>query len=192
MPIILEGIVTTLCDEGVLNIAPMGPIVDERRTRFVLRPFQSTTTFRNLLATRSCVFHVIDDALLLARTAVGMPVAVESQPAKQISGRILTNANHYFELRIESIDDSTERATMRARVVAEGRLRDFFGWNRAKHAVLELAILATRVHLTARDVLKAELARLRVIVEKTGGLDEHAAYDLLEQHIQRSIETHGE
>ena len=32
-----------------------------------------------------------------------------------------------------------------ADVVDSGRLRDFFGFNRAKHAVIEAAILATRI-----------------------------------------------
>ena len=68
---ILEGIVTTLGPEGLLNVAPMGPQVDDAMRRFVLRPYRTSTTYRNLKARGEGVLHVTDDVLLLARSAVG-------------------------------------------------------------------------------------------------------------------------
>ena len=47
-------------------------------------------------------------------------------------------------LQVRSLDDRNEPAEIVCEVVDRGRLRDFFGFNRAKHAVLEAAILATR------------------------------------------------
>ena len=73
---------------------------------------------------------------------------------------------------------------MSARIVHAGTLRDFFGFNRAKHAVVEAAILATRVHLLPREEIQAELSRLRIPVEKTAGPREREAFALLEHHIQ--------
>ena len=71
--VILEGIVTTLSSEGALNVAPMGPQVDPdlNMTRFVLRPFHTSTTYHNLKSRGEGVFHVTDDVLLLAQTAIG-------------------------------------------------------------------------------------------------------------------------
>ncbi|MGE0378382.1 MAG: DUF447 domain-containing protein, partial [Planctomycetaceae bacterium] len=66
-----------------------------------------------------------------------------------------------------------------ARVAHVGRHREFFGFNRAKHAVLEGAILATRVHLLPRDEILAEFARLASPVEKTAGPREQQAFQLL-------------
>ena len=69
---ILEGIVTTLNPDGSLNVAPMGPRVENRSfDRFVLRPYRSSTTYRNLKALGEGVLHVTDDVLLLARAAIG-------------------------------------------------------------------------------------------------------------------------
>jgi len=76
--------------------------------------------------------------------------------------------------------------TLHTRVVHCGRLRDFFGFNRGKHAVLEGAILATRVHLIDRQQILDEFACLRVIVQKTAGPREHEAFELLEQYIGQS------
>ena len=57
---IVEGLVTSLDRDGRLNVAPMGPIVSGNFEALVLRPFQPSTTFDNLNATRCGVFHVVD------------------------------------------------------------------------------------------------------------------------------------
>ena len=74
---------------------------------------------------------------------------------------------------------------MEAEVVHTGRLRDFFGFNRAKHAVVEAAILATRTAFLPAEQIAADFKRLAVLVEKTGGPDEHVAFALLQEHVAR-------
>lgn len=188
---ILEGIVTTLDERGTLNIAPMGPTVDAAMQRFVLRPFKSSTTFHNLSTTRTGVFHVVDDALLLARTAIGHDPEIETRAAESFPGRVIVSACRYFEFRVATIDDSADRATIEVETVNSRTLRDFFGWNRAKHAIVELAIVATRAHfLDAAEVI-AEFRRLAIPVEKTGGHDERSAYDLLWHHSQKLLAARG-
>jgi len=181
---ILEGIVTSLHPDGVLNVAPMGPIVNPEMTALELRPFQTSRTYENL-KTRPCgVFHVVDDVLLLARAAIGeLTVDPETFPAEKVAGRVLAGACRWYEFEVDHCDDSRERVSMRARVVHCGRLRDFFGFNRAKHAVLEAAILATRLHLMPRDEILADFARLRVIVRKTAGSQELEAFELLTRYL---------
>src|SRR3954453_15266105 len=69
---ILEGIVTTLSAAGVLNVAPMGPRVQAGPIEhFLLRPFRTAQTYRNLKAHGEGVLHVTDDVLLLARAGGG-------------------------------------------------------------------------------------------------------------------------
>jgi hypothetical protein len=182
--VILEGIVTTIGPDGALNIAPMGPQVEPGMRRFVLRPFQTSTTYRNLKARGEGVLHVTDDVLLLARTAIGLEPEAATRPAEAVCGRILTGACRYYEFRVLDLDDRAERTTIVAETVAEGRLRDFFGLNRAKHAVVEAAILATRTALIPLDDILADYSKLAVLVEKTGGPDEHAAFALLDRHVR--------
>jgi len=62
-------------------------------------------------------------------------------------------------------------------------LRDFFGFNRAKHAVVEAAILATRTAFLPLNQIEAEYEKLAVLVQKTGGEREHLAFALLQKHI---------
>lgn len=184
---ILEGIVTSLNREGKVNVAPMGPLVDESLATLQLRPFKTSQTYRNLKQHPCGVFHVVDDVLLLARAAVGR---LESTPptfsAEMIEGVVLESACRWYEFQIETFDDSLDRTNLLARVVHTGRLRDFFGFNRAKHAVLEAAILATRVHLLPRDEVQQQLAALKTPLEKTAGPQEREAFELLEHYVNES------
>jgi uncharacterized protein len=188
MPLILEGIVTTLAEDGSVNVSPMGPIVEEHGDpqRLILRPYQSSRTYRNLGRTGVGVFHVVDDLLLLARAAIGAwDQPPQTFPAERITGEVLAAACRWQEFEVESLDDSDERTTIAARIIHTGRLRDFFGLNRAKHAVLELAIHCTRLFLLTPAEARAERDRLRIVVEKTAGESERAAFDLLSEYIDR-------
>ena len=188
---LLEGIVTTLGAEGKPHIAPMGPIVDADFNWLLLRPFRTSATFANLKRSGEGVLHVTDDVELLAQAAVGR---LEQMPrlawAEAVEGVILADACRWFAFRVESLDDRDERSKIVARVVDRGHLRDFFGFNRAKHAVVEAAILATRIGLLDPDHICSELARLVVLVEKTGGRQERRAFEFLRQHVNEVLAKH--
>jgi hypothetical protein len=191
--VILEGILTTTNDGGQAHCAVMGSAVDEGTSdvfvRMLLRPFRNTRTYANLARTRQAVFHVTDDVLLLARAAVGrLDPLPELVPAAAVEGWILADCCRWFALRVESIDDSGPRAALMVKVVDRGRVRDYFGLNRAKHAIVEAAILATRTHLVTPQEILSELARARVLVKKTGGAKEREALELIEQHLERVAE----
>jgi hypothetical protein len=181
---ILEGIVTTVSPEGRINIAPMGPHVEPAMERLLLRPFPTSQTYRNLRAHGEGVFHVTDDVLLLARAAIG-PVepAPPLLPASQVRGFFLAGACRYYEFRVRSLDDREERVRIEGDVVHTSQLRDFFGFNRAKHAVVEAAILATRTDFIPLADIEAEYEKLAVLVRKTGGEQEHQAFALLREHV---------
>ena len=181
---ILEGIVTTVGPDGAVNVAPMGPRVDAGMDRFVLRPFKTAQTYRNLKACGEGVFHVTDDVLLLTRAALGAaepPPAL--MPARRVRGYVLRDACRYYEFRVVRLDDAAERTEIEVAVVTSGRLRDFFGFNRAKHAVVEAAILATRMHLLPPEEVLAEFQRLAVLVDKTGGAQEREAFRFLQEEV---------
>ncbi len=187
---ILEGIVTTLSPQAVLNVAPMGPEVNPglNMEQFVLRPFRSSTTYANLKAHGEGVFHVTDDVLLLARTAIGTVVEPppETRPAEVVAGEILRGACRYYEFRVNTLDDREDRTRIVVQTVAHGRLRDFFGFNRAKHAVVEAAILATRTAFLPLDELLLEFRKLEIPVQKTGGPSERTAFLLLYEHVREA------
>lgn len=177
---ILEGLVTSLNAAGEVNLAPMGPIVDESMSQLVLRPFQTSTTFRNLQQRPCGVFHIVDDVLLIARAALHRLDAVpETFNAEQIDGRVLKDCCRWYEFEVTECDTTSERTRLEARVVHAGRVRDMFGFNRARHAVLEATILATRLHLLSEQEIRSQLAALATPVEKTAGPRERDAFALV-------------
>lgn len=185
---ILESIVTTLGPGGELNVAPMGPVVDEGLTRFLLRPFQTSTTFRNLQAHPEGVIHVVDDVLLIARAAIGaLAEPPPTRPARVVRGRVLQEACRSFEFRVLACDASQPRSEISVEIVHTDTHRDFWGFNRAKHAVLEAAILATRLHLLPADEVRAELRRLESPVQKTAGPRELEAFALVQAYVARQL-----
>ena len=187
---ILEGIVTTISQAGEINIAPMGPRVDADMKRFLLRPFNTSQTYRNLREHGEGVLHVTDDVLLLARTALGcLEPLPPLLPARTIHGWVLRDACRFYEFRVVKIDDRDERVSIDVEVVHHETLCDFFGFNRAKHAVVEAAILATRTDFLPLDEVEAEYRKFGVIVEKTGGEQEKAAFEFLREHVARVTKT---
>ena len=182
--LLLECVVTTSNADGTTNIAPMGPIVDQPLTRALLRPFQTAVTFQNLVRTKHCVLHVTDDVELIARSALHLlDDPPGTSPTCSGKGQIIDTACRWYELEVESVDNQSERAAIVARVVDEGRLRDFTGFNRAMHAVIEATILATRLHLLPAEEVAADMDRLAIPIEKTGGPRERNAFALVRAFI---------
>jgi hypothetical protein len=183
---ILEALVTSLNEDGSLNVAPMGPRIEVDFQSFLLRPFKTSTTYQNLLRHPEGVLHVTDDVLMIALAAIGLNSKAESRPASQVKGRVILGACRYYEFRVTEIDTSEDRVSIQCETVASGTLREFFGFNRAKHAVIEAAILATRVGILPMETIAADLCRLASPVEKTGGPAEFEAFRLLVDHVRNS------
>jgi len=181
--VIIETIVTTLDTDGVVNVAPMGVEWTGGDEPPVLKPFLETSTYRNVAAARVAVVNLVDDVRVFARAAISNP-SYAVLPARVVRGVVLEVACSWRELQVQSIDSTPPRSRMETEIVHHGFRREFIGFNRARHAVLETAIYATRVHILARDFLESELARLQVIVDKTAGPDEHEAMAMLSDYIR--------
>jgi hypothetical protein len=179
--VIVETIVTTVAADGTPNFAPMG--VEWGDEAIALKPFLETATYRNVVATHAAVVNLTDDVRIFARAAISNP-QYESGPATVVRGVVLAGCCSWRELEVQSIDSTPPRSRIEARVVHRGTRREFIGFNRARHAVLETAIYATRLHLLPRPFIETELARLQDIVNKTAGPHELEAMELLTTHIR--------
>lgn len=166
----------------------MGPAVDESMSHLLLRPYQTSRTYKNLKRHNEGVLHVTDDVELLARAAVSrLDTEPIVQPAVEVDGKVLPDACRWYEFRVTNLDDSYERTRIECQVVHRQRCRDFFGFNRAKHAVVEAAILATRTEFLPADEILREYGRLSVIVDKTSGEQERRAFSFLQQHVNELL-----
>src|SRR6185503_10878508 len=115
----------------------------------VIKPFLDTTTLRNLRATGVAVVSLTDDVMLFAQAAIS-DARFPTFPAAVVPGVVLEAACSWREVHVRAIDTTPPRARVVTTVVHRGVRREFIGFNRARHAVLEAAILATRTHLLDR------------------------------------------
>ncbi len=181
---IIETIVTTSDSRGEVNFAPMGVEWDEET--IVIKPFLETTTFHNLRETGVAVVNITDDVSIFARAALSSP-EFPAHPAERVKGVVLDAACSWREVEVLNLDDTPPRSRIDTRVVHRGTRRDFIGFNRARGAVLEATILATRTHMLPADEIRAELARLQVIVNKTAGEREREAMDFVAEYVHGKL-----
>jgi uncharacterized protein len=177
--LIIETVVTTINPDGSVNCGAMG--VEWGEQRIAIKPYRGTRTLRNLRATGAAVVNVTDDILLFSQAALG-------DPHPPLDGLRLAEACSWREVRVEAIDESGRRARVETAVVGRGTAREFLGFNRASHAVLEASILASRAHLLAAEEIRAELERLQVLVDKTGGPREREAMAFVVKALARACE----
>lgn len=180
---IIEGLITcVVTDQSPPHVAALGPVVDQALTHWTLRPFQSSKIFSLLRQHSRCVFHTLDDALPVVQLVLGLTPDLSYRQLP--SGVwVIEQACHWYELKIEAWDVSAPRSEAQASLVEHGELRTFWGWNRAKHALLEAAILISRAHMMQPTELRWQLQALQTPIEKTAGERERIAWALIVQRF---------
>lgn len=177
---IIESIFSTLGSDGQPNFAPMGITWGE--SELIVRPFRETATYRNLLATGYGVLSLTDDVLPFVQTSL-YRADLPHFPAQTVPGVVLQGACSWRELQVLEVSGSPERAEIRCQVVHTGHNREFLGYCRASVAVLEAAILATRLHAQTPAAVYEIMRHYAQIVAKTGGDNDRQAFQLVEQFI---------
>ena len=74
---------------------------------------------------------------------------------------------------------------MTCRMLHKGTCKEFAGFCRAGGAVIEAAILATRLDFIGHDMILQKLLEYADIVKKTGGDPEIKAFQLVRDFIQQ-------
>jgi uncharacterized protein len=193
MPMIRECIVTTVNARGAVHIAPLGiiadtPGADDEVAGWVIAPFRPSTTLDNLNAVPFAVANYVDDVRIFAGCLTG-----RSQWPTLGAGDVpvprLAAALAHAELEVERVTDDPQRPRFHCRVVRHVSHAPFEGLNRAKAAVIEAAILVSRLGMLPRERVEREIAYLEVAVGKTAGAAEQEAWDWLIEKITRHYAT---
>jgi uncharacterized protein len=178
---IFETIVTTVSREGAVHIAPMG--VRERQGSIVLAPFRPSTTLDNVLASGCAVVNYSDDVRIFAGSLTGRR-DWPTIPASRVQCVRLASTLAHVELELERIEEDELRPRLLCRPVHEQTHAPFRGFNRAQAAVLEAAILVSRVNMLPWEKIEAEVKYLGIAIEKTAGPAEREAWGWLIERIE--------
>lgn len=181
---IREVIVTTQSPEGQAHIAPMG--IWEEDGLITLAPFRPSRTLDNVLSQRVAVVNACDDVRVFAGCLTGRhdwPLVAGATPGTL---RLAAAVSHE-ELELKRVDEDELRPKLRCRVVHAESHRAFAGFNRARAAVLECAILASRLHMLPASKIRSELDYLSIAIDKTAGPAEREAWGWLLARIEAHL-----
>ncbi|HYG90654.1 MAG TPA: DUF447 domain-containing protein [Azospirillum sp.] len=181
MTFIRETIITSCDEAGNVHVAPMGATVIE--DGYVLAPFRPSRTLDNLFATRCAVINFADDVRVFAGCVTGRRRRWPTEPAQRIRGAVLTGALAHEEVEVVAIEDDGVRPRLTCRPVHLVNHRPFRGFNRAQAAVVEGAILVSRLHLLPAEKIDREVEYLSIAIGKTAGPVELEAWGWLIDRI---------
>ena len=186
MPMIRETIVTTADAAGRVHIAPLGIIADDAAEGrgWIIAPFRPSTTLDNLRAVPFAVANYTDDVRVFAGCLTGRhdwPTTSSTHvPVPRLHGALA-----HAELAVSACNRGRAAPALSLPGGAPGdRMRAFAGFNRAQAAVVEAAILVSRLHLLPRQKIEQELAYLEIAVTKTAGEAELTAWNWLQQKVR--------
>jgi uncharacterized protein len=173
---IFETVVTSVSPSGAPHIAPMG--VRYRGSHVVLMPFKPSTTLDNITATGHAVLNVLTDTRVFAGCVTGRR-DWPTVSAERVQGVRLAAALSHLELALHEHQDDAQRPVLILRRVHEALHAPFIGLNRAQAAVVEGAVLVSRLHMLPQQKIDTEMAYLQIAIDKTAGPAEHEAFGWL-------------
>jgi len=177
---ILEMVVVTRTEDGEPHIAPMG--VRHVDGNIVLMPFHPSRTLENLQRERTATINAVTDVRIIAGCLTGRrqwPV----EPAERIGGFRLRAALSHTEVRLDHMDGDPQRPRFSGPPLLTRNHQPFAGFNRAQSAVLEAAILVSRLGMLEADKVEREIEYLTIAIDKTAGAEELEAWEWLMQAV---------
>ena len=177
---IRETVVTTLGADGTPHVAPMG--VRLEGDLHLIAPFRPSKTLDNLLRSGQAVINYTDDVRVFAGCHTGRR-DWPTVPAGTVSGVRLAQALAHVEIEVARWEDDELRPRIYCRAQARETHAAFQGFNRAQAAVVEAAILVSRLHMLPAEKIDREMDYLRVAVEKTAGAREREAWQWLVERV---------
>jgi hypothetical protein len=182
MAMIRECVVTTIDATGHIHIAPLGLIEDGEH--WVIAPFRPSATLHNLKSVPFATANYVDDVRIIAGCLTGRrdwPIAdAPGHPVPRLAAALA-----HAELAVARVEEDETRPRFFCRVSKVETHAPFRGLNRGKAAVLEAAILVSRLSMLPRDRVERELAHLAIAVEKTAGPDEREAWSWLAAAVEQ-------
>jgi len=177
---IYETVITSVAADGRVHVAPMG--VRYVGEHVVLMPFKPSTTLDNVLATRHAVLNVVTDTRVFAGCVTGRRTW-PTVAAECIAGQRLVCALGHVELELVEHRDDSQRPVLRLARVHAATHAPFRGLNRAQAAVVEGAVLVSRLHMLPMEKIETEMNYLQIAIDKTAEATEHEAWGWLREAV---------
>ncbi|HSH87437.1 MAG: DUF447 domain-containing protein [Methylophilus sp.] len=182
---IYETIVTTCSAQGEVHIAPFG--VQWSDGKVVIAPYKPSATLQNILETGRAVLNLTDDVRIFA-AAIAKRTPFATQEVAHGCVRLENCLTHHI-LKLDQVEEDAVRPRLTMTVEESVLHGPFMGFNRAQAAVIELAVLVSRLHMLPIEKINQEMEYLKIAIDKTAGERELEAWqwlvDTINNHIAR-------
>ena len=166
---ILETIITSIDINGKPHLAPFG--VRMENENIIISPYKPSHTHENILATKLAVMNNTDDVRVFAGALTGRePWSL--LPTSDIKGFRLKNCLAHAQLKLMEVRDDALRPQLVMQSIKHESHAAFNGFNRAQGAVLELAVMVSRLERLSKAKVMAELKYLQIAICKVTRYDE--------------------
>lgn len=173
---IYETIVTTTSAQGEIHIAPFG--IQWRDGFVVISPFKPSATLQNIMGSGCAVLNLTDDVRVFA-AAIARKTTFSTLPIDGFNGHRLQACLAYHTLTLHHVEEDELRPKLWMEVSGTVSSGLFKGFNRAQAAVIELAVLVSRLHMLPPEKIMRELEYLQIAIDKTAGPHELEAWQWL-------------
>ncbi len=178
---IYETIITSIDAQKNVHITPFG--IREEDGCVIISPYKPSTTLNNILETNVAVMNLTDDVRVFSG-ALTKKMQFELVIAEKIDGFRLKNTLAHKELKLKKVLEDPQRPQLFMEVVHEAQHQPFKGFNRAQAAVIELAVLTSRLHMLPKEKIMHEKKYLQIAMDKTAGEHEWQAWNWLNEKIE--------
>lgn len=180
MPLIVETIVTTRSLAGDIHIAPLGVTADGEQ--WIIAPFAPSRTLDNLRENPVAVVNHVDDVRIFAGCLTGRR-NWQVRRADKVDGAVLRAALSHWELKVARVEEDDLRPRFYCDVLERVQHGPWEGFNRAQAAVIEGAVLVSRLKMLPVEKIESELAYLQIAISKTAGPREEEAWGWLMEKV---------
>ena len=180
---IYETIVTTTSAQGDIHIAPFG--IQWREGNIIISPYRPSTTLQNILETGYAVLNLTDDVRIFAAAIAKKQKSFATLPVLQ--GVRLKESLAHHVLKLARIEEDELRPELTMTVLESATHGAFMGFNRAQAAVVELAVLVSRLHMLPIEKITQEMQYLQIAIDKTAGERELEAWQWLVDRINNHL-----
>ena len=183
MSYVRETIVTSKNADETIKASPLGVYIEDKIIK--LKPFKPSVSLENILRNKSGVINYIDDVKIFASCITKRDINIEFVKVNKVSCSRIKNAISHTEFIVERVEEDNKRPTIICSPVNEETHKIFYGFNRAKSAVIELCILTSRLGIIDNKKIEDEIKYLEIAIKKTAGKNELEAWEWLLEYINK-------
>lgn len=177
---IYETIISTMSKDNIVKVSPFG--IKKKDNLVLISPYLPSKTHKNLLRTKYASVSYTDNANIFV-DCLTQKKKFEMEKCDFIEGFFLSDSLRHEEVKVVNYIKNEERPTFECEILHSKNHRAFIGINRARNALIEACILATRVNLLPKSKIISELNYLENAIKKTSGKFEKKSWRELVEYI---------